>query len=76
MYSGSLGMVKGVRNPIKLARQVMERTDYVMVVSDGALKLAKLLNMGIEEKEPAQKLINKFDDLLKTAKNRWGKNMI
>ncbi|MEJ7642646.1 MAG: isoaspartyl peptidase/L-asparaginase, partial [Candidatus Nitrosocosmicus sp.] len=75
MSAGIVGMVQGVRNPIKLARQVMDRTDHVMVVSDGALKLAKLLDMDIEQKEPNQKLINKFNDLIKTAEDRWGKNV-
>ncbi|MBA3978850.1 MAG: isoaspartyl peptidase/L-asparaginase [Nitrosopumilus sp.] len=72
--AGSVGMVQGVQNPIKLARQVMERTDHVMMVSGGALKFAKLLDMYIEQNEPNQKLINKFNILIKTAKNKWGKN--
>ena len=75
LSAGSVGMVQGVRNPIKLARQVMERTDHVMVVSDGALNLAKLLNLDGEQTEPNRKLINKFNDLIKTAENRWGKNV-
>ena len=74
MSAGSVGMVQGVRNPIKLARQVMERTDHVMIVSEGALNFAKLLNMDIEQNVPNQELINKFNDLIKTAKSRWAKN--
>ncbi|MFL6363519.1 MAG: isoaspartyl peptidase/L-asparaginase [Nitrososphaeraceae archaeon] len=31
--AGSVGMVTGIKNPIKLARQIMERTDHVMIVS-------------------------------------------
>lgn len=72
--AGSVGMVQGVQNPIKLARQVMERTDHIMMVSGGALKLAKLLDMYVGQNEPNQKSINKFNTLIKTAKSKWSKN--
>jgi L-asparaginase / beta-aspartyl-peptidase len=39
--AGSVGMIKGVINPIKVARYVMDYTNHVMVVSDGAIKIAK-----------------------------------
>jgi beta-aspartyl-peptidase (threonine type) len=47
--AGSVGMVTGIRNPIKLARQIMERTDHVMIVSDGATKVSKLFDNAIED---------------------------
>ena len=47
--AGSVGMVTGIKNPIKLARQIMERTDHVMIVSDGATKLSKLFDNAIED---------------------------
>ena len=47
--AGSVGMVTGIKNPIKLARQIMERTDHVMIVSDGATKLSKLFDSAIED---------------------------
>jgi beta-aspartyl-peptidase (threonine type) len=72
--AGSVGMVHGIRNPIRLARQVMERTDHSMIVSDGALKLAEILNMDIEDHEPNQKSLNKFNSLIKSYKNKWRKN--
>jgi beta-aspartyl-peptidase (threonine type) len=72
--AGSVGMVHGIRNPIRLARQVMERTDHSMIVSDGALKLAELLNMDVEPHEPDQKSLNKFNSLIKSYKNKWRKN--
>ena len=43
--AGSVGMLKGVINPIKLARYVMDHTNHVMLVSAGAIKLAKKLNL-------------------------------
>ena len=74
LSAGSVGMVQGVQNPIKLARQVMERTDHVMIVSDGALKLAELLNINIRQHEPSQKIIDKFNNLKRSASNKWEKN--
>ena len=35
------GMVKGVQNPIRLARYVMEHTNHIMLVSDGAIEWPK-----------------------------------
>jgi L-asparaginase / beta-aspartyl-peptidase len=40
--AGSVGMVTSIKNPIKLARQIMERTDHVIIVLDGVTKLSKL----------------------------------
>ena len=72
--AGCVGMVKGICNPIKLARQVMERTDHVMIVSDGVNKLAKLSNMHIGRSSPNQQSLNKFYDIKRNMKNRWKKN--
>src|SRR5919202_906727 len=47
--AGSVGMAKGIKNPIKLARQIMERTDHVMIVSDGVTRLSKLFDNTVEE---------------------------
>jgi L-asparaginase / beta-aspartyl-peptidase len=59
--AGCVGMVQGIRNPIKLARKVIERTDHVMIVSEGALNLAKLLNIDVEQFYPSEKLLSKFN---------------
>lgn len=42
MRIGAVAAVKNVVNAIRLARFVMEKTDHVMVVGDGARELAKL----------------------------------
>lgn len=47
LRAGSVAVVKRVRHPISLARKVMELTPHVMIVGNGALKLARLL--GLEE---------------------------
>ncbi len=74
LSAGSVGMVSGVRNPIKLAKQVMKRTDHAMIVSEGAIRLAKLLNMDVKRIRPSQQTLNKYRDAKRKMKNRWKKN--
>jgi L-asparaginase / beta-aspartyl-peptidase len=74
--AGCVGMVQGIRNPIKLARKVIESTDHVMIVSEGALKLAKLLNIDVEQSYPSQKLVDKFNKRKKEMKNKMNNNNI
>lgn len=44
LKAGAVGAVKGVKNPIRLARAVMDETDHVIIVGWGAERLAKALN--------------------------------
>jgi L-asparaginase / beta-aspartyl-peptidase len=67
-------MVRNIRNPIKLARQVMDQTDHVMIVSDGAMKLAELVNIKIEQRDPSPQQLDKFTNLKRNMKNKWKKN--
>jgi beta-aspartyl-peptidase (threonine type) len=67
-------MVKGIRNPIKLAKQVMKRTDHVMIVSEGAIRFARQLNMDIKRIRPSRQALNKYRDIKRNMKNRWKKN--
>ncbi len=39
--AGSVASIRGVKTPSRVAKLVMERTDHVMMVSDGALEFAK-----------------------------------
>src|SRR5687767_8594890 len=48
MKSGAVAIVKNVRNPITLARAVMERTSHIYLGSYGALSLAQELNLPME----------------------------
>lgn len=43
--AGAVGGVRTVRNPIKLARLVMEETPHVMLVGEGAEKFAEKYNL-------------------------------
>ena len=74
--AGSVGMVTGIKNPIKLARQIMEHTDHVMVVSDGVTKLTKLFGSTDAEYpyEPNEKILNEYNKLIKNVRIKWKKN--
>ncbi len=45
--AGSVASLRNIKNPAKVAKLVMEMTDHVMLVGEGALRFAKA--MGIEE---------------------------
>ena len=38
---GAVGSIRNIKNPSKVAKLVMERTDHVLIVGEGALKFAK-----------------------------------
>ena len=39
--AGSVASIRGIKTPSKIARLVMEHTDHIMLVGDGALRFAK-----------------------------------
>jgi N4-(beta-N-acetylglucosaminyl)-L-asparaginase len=45
--AGSVGAIRSVKTPSKVAKLVMEQTDHVMLVGEGALRFAKA--MGVPE---------------------------
>jgi N4-(beta-N-acetylglucosaminyl)-L-asparaginase len=47
--AGCVGALERIKNPISVARKVMERTDHVMLVGEGALKFAR--RMGFTEQD-------------------------
>jgi len=49
MQAGAVASVGGIRHPVQLARGVMENTSHVLVVGEGAQRLADKL--GVEEVE-------------------------
>lgn len=57
--AGAVAALRGIKNPSKVARLVMERTDHVLIVADGALKFAKA--HGFKEE----------DLLTEKARERW-----
>jgi beta-aspartyl-peptidase (threonine type) len=42
LRAGAVGLLHDIKNPVRLARIVMEETDHVFVVGEGAEKLARL----------------------------------
>lgn len=49
LHAGAVGLLSDVRNPVRLARVVMEKTDHVFVVGKGAEDLAQMF--GLEKRE-------------------------
>lgn len=45
LEAGATGLLRDIKNPIRLARIVMERTDHVFIVGKGAEMLAKIHNL-------------------------------
>lgn len=74
--AGSVGMAMGIKNPIKLARKIMERTDHVMMVSDGVTRLSQLFGNTVEEypQELNTKILNEYNRLMKSVRIKWKKN--
>ena len=74
--AGSVGMAMGIKNPIKLARKIMERTDHVMMVSDGVTRLSQLFGNTVEEypQELNTKILNEYNKLMKNVRTKWKKN--
>ncbi len=62
LAAGSVAGVRGVKNPIVLARAVMERTPHVLLVGDGAQQLAQ--QMGVPTCDPAALITD-------GARRRW-----
>jgi beta-aspartyl-peptidase (threonine type) len=74
--AGSVGMAMGIKNPIKLARKIMEHTDHVMMVSDGVTRLSQLFGNTVEEypQELNTKILNEYNRLMKSVRIKWKKN--
>lgn len=76
---GSIGAANGVRNPISLARRVMEWSDHVLIVGDeNVRKFASAVGMKHLELKPAAfRLRQYYDNIAKMNKGKvgtWPKN--
>jgi beta-aspartyl-peptidase (threonine type) len=47
--AGAVAGIAGVRNPVLLARAVMERTDHVLMAGAGALQIARAAGLAFED---------------------------
>ena len=51
LEAGAVAFVKNVKNPVKLARLVMEKTEHILLAGSGANDFAKELNVEFEPDE-------------------------
>jgi len=51
LKAGAVSMIRGVKNPIELARAVMNYTQHVYIAGEGALKIAKIKNLEMRPPE-------------------------
>ncbi|MCK4668736.1 isoaspartyl peptidase/L-asparaginase [Candidatus Bathyarchaeota archaeon] len=58
LQAGAVGLLENIKNPIRLARIVMEKTGHVFVVGEGAEKLADMFKL--ERREPTTELRLKY----------------
>jgi beta-aspartyl-peptidase (threonine type) len=65
LQAGAVGLLRDVKNPVRLARVVMEKTDHVFVVGDGAEKLANLEHL--ERRDPVTELRLRYYEQQKKA---------
>jgi N4-(beta-N-acetylglucosaminyl)-L-asparaginase len=47
--AGAVAALQGIKNPSKVARLVMERTDHVLLVGEGAQRFARMHGFKVEE---------------------------
>jgi beta-aspartyl-peptidase (threonine type) len=45
LQAGATGLLSDIRNPVRMARVIMEKTDHVFVVGKGAEQLARIFNL-------------------------------
>lgn len=51
LSAGAVAFVKNIKNPVKLARLVMERTEHVLLAGEGANQFAEQMGVEIEPDE-------------------------
>jgi beta-aspartyl-peptidase (threonine type) len=65
LQAGGAGLLRDVKNPVRLAKVVMERTDHVLVVGEGAERLANLGHL--DRRNPITELRLKYYEQQKKA---------
>ncbi|MGB5229540.1 MAG: isoaspartyl peptidase/L-asparaginase, partial [Eudoraea sp.] len=51
LNAGAVSLVSGIKNPISLARDVMEKSDHVFLASKGAMQFAEKLKYQLEDEK-------------------------
>ncbi len=65
LAAGAAGLLSNVKNPVRLAKLIMEKTDHVFVVGEGAEELAKIYKLEKSEPPTAAKIVS-YDAQLKS----------
>ena len=47
--AGAVSLISGIKNPVSLARDVMEKSEHIFLAGNGAMQFAKKLNYQIED---------------------------
>lgn len=78
LSAGSVGMVKDIKNPVKLARLVMQYTDHVMLVSTGVTEFGRLFGLDSKHERPTLHSLAKYNiyknNQNKITQKEWPKN--
>ena len=51
LNAGAVSLITGIKNPISLARDVMEKTEHVFLAGDGAMNFAEQLGYKVENED-------------------------
>jgi len=49
LNAGAVSLITGIKNPVSLARDVMEKSEHVFLAGEGAMQFAKELNYKLED---------------------------
>jgi beta-aspartyl-peptidase (threonine type) len=63
LKAGAASLLKDIKNPVHLARIIMENTDHIYIVGEGAEKLARLFKL--ERRDPTTELRLKYWNVLR-----------
>lgn len=78
LRAGGVAAVRSVPHPILLARMVMERTEHVLLVSDGAEELAERFGLAGDLHPPARR-VKKFEkerkEYLRAGDHKWAREL-
>ncbi len=72
LRAGAAALLSGVRNPVRLARVVMDETDHILVVGRGAEQLARAFKLERRNPVASDRAINQYEAQLNAL--RQGKS--
>lgn len=49
LKAGAVSLISGIKNPVSLARDVMDNSDHVFLAGEGAIRFAKKLDYSLED---------------------------